>query len=59
MDSNCSANTTVDSGIDSQIQQFLEHYDYDVPNPEHEPLRFAHYVKCWKYYIMRKQNEQL
>jgi len=41
--------------IEEEIQAFLEHYDYDVPSPEHEPIRFAHYVKAWRYYVNRKR----
>ena len=35
--------------VEEEIQAFLEHYDYDVPNPEHEPRRFAYYVKLFNY----------
>ena len=42
--------------IEEEIQAFLEHYDYDVPNPEHEPKRFAYYVKMWRYYISKRNG---
>lgn len=32
------------------FEEFLAHYNNDVPSPEHEPLRFATYVRNWKYY---------
>lgn len=38
-------------------QELLEHYNKLVeqygdtlPNPEHEPIQFAHIVKLYKYY---------
>jgi hypothetical protein len=38
---------------DDQIEKaFDEMRDMfgELPNPEHEPRRFAWYVKLWKYY---------
>ena len=34
-------------------EEFLAHYDDQVPNPEQEPIRFAAYVRNWKYYKER------
>ena len=37
-------------------EEILYHYNRmveiygDLPNPEHEPIRFAYYVKLYKYY---------
>lgn len=27
-----------------------------LPSPEHEPIRFAHYVKLYKFYIERNSQ---
>lgn len=42
--------------VDEKIQSFLHHFNYDVPNPEHEPIRFAYYLKLWKYYVYDRQS---
>ncbi len=37
-------------------QEILYHYERmkkiypDLPDPEHEPIRFAYYVKLYRYY---------
>jgi hypothetical protein len=42
--------------IEEQIEDFIQHYGEDnIPHPVHEPIRFAHYVKVWKY--IRERNE--
>jgi hypothetical protein len=42
---------TRDDEVDKEIKEFLEYYEgYDIPNPEHEPIRFAHWVRVFKYY---------
>lgn len=43
--------------VDDEIKEFLEYYEgYDLPHPEHEPRRFAYYVKLFRYW-KSKQNE--
>lgn len=32
------------------LEDLLEFYDNDLPNPDQEPIRFAHYIKLYKYY---------
>jgi hypothetical protein len=41
---------------DEEIQAFLEHYNHDIPDPIHEPLRFGMFVKMWRYYNDTQQN---
>ena len=35
---------------DDEIRAFLEHYNHDIPDPIHEPIRFGMFVKMWRYY---------
>ena len=42
--------------IDEEIQAFLKHYSYNVPDPIHEPKRFGMFVKMWRYYNDTQQN---
>lgn len=42
-----------DEEIQKMYEEMCEYYGDDMPNPEQEPLRFAHYVKLWKYYKQR------
>ena len=39
-----------------KYNDMLEHFG-TLPNPEHEPRQFAHYVKLYNYYNERKQND--
>ena len=40
-----------------EIQEFLKYYEgYDLPSPEHEPIQFAHWVKCFRYYKSDKEQ---
>lgn len=32
------------------MEEFFGH----LPHPEHEPIRFAHYIKLYKYYLERQ-----
>ena len=42
--------------IEDEIKEFLEYYEgTELPNPEHEPRRFAYYVKMFRYW-KSKQN---
>ena len=44
--------------IDDEIKEFLEYYEgYDLPHPEHEPRRFAFYVKMFRYWKSRNEQE--
>jgi len=43
--------------IDEEIKEFLEYYDgYELPSPEHEPIRFAHWVNVFRYYKSKLSN---
>lgn len=44
--------------LDDEIKNFLEHFDYDVPNPEHEPRRFEYYVRMYRYYKERQRRNE-
>jgi hypothetical protein len=38
---------------EEQIIQFvtdMEEFFGSLPSPEHEPIRFAHYIKLYRYY---------
>jgi hypothetical protein len=34
---------------DKELNEFLEFYNNDVPNPEQEPIRFKYYVKLFQF----------
>ena len=41
-------------------EELIHHYNRmveiwgdDLPSPEHEPVRFVHYVKLYKYYHLQ------
>jgi hypothetical protein len=39
---------------DEEIKEFLEFYQgQQIPSPEHEPIRFAAFVRNFKYYKSR------
>jgi hypothetical protein len=40
--------------VDEEIDAFLEYYGDDVPNPEHEPIRFAYYVRMYRLYFPKE-----
>jgi hypothetical protein len=42
---------------DEEIMAFLEHYNHNIPDPIHEPKRFAMFVKMWRYYNDTQQNK--
>lgn len=37
-------------------EELVEHFGDYLPNPEHEPRRFAHCVKLLKYYKARRDE---
>lgn len=46
-------------------EEVLQHYERlveihgkDLPNPDHEPMRFQHFVKMYKYYNLQNKSEQ-
>lgn len=46
----------MNSTLEKEINEFLEFYaDKPLPNPEHEPIRFAAWVRNFRYY---KQSEK-
>jgi hypothetical protein len=50
---------TRDDEFDKEIKAFFEYYEgYDIPSPEHEPIRFAHWVRIFKYYNSKLSNTQ-
>ena len=36
-------------------EQMVEYFGF-MPSPIHEPIRFAHYVKVYRYYKERKND---
>jgi hypothetical protein len=36
------------------MYEAMEQYFGSLPDPIHEPIRFAHYVKVYQYYMSRK-----
>jgi len=42
-----------DEEVIAMYDAMLEHFG-SLPDPVHEPIRFAHYVKVYKYYMERK-----
>ena len=49
--------TSEDEVLLRTYQRFLDHFNNDVPSMEHEPIRFAYYVKMFQYYEERKNVE--
>ena len=41
--------------LDKMLDDMYAHYG-ELPSPEHEPKRFAYYVKMFKYYLRRNTN---
>jgi hypothetical protein len=37
-------------------EEMLEWFG-ELPNPDHDPIQFAHCVKLFKYYKERKEND--
>jgi hypothetical protein len=40
------------------LDEMREMFSTPLPNPEHEPVRFAYYVKLYKYYKARENEGQ-
>jgi hypothetical protein len=40
----------------TEMEEFLEYFGDDVPHPEHEPRRFAYYVKLFRYHKKLKNE---
>lgn len=38
-----------DEEVIKMYESMLEYFG-ELPDPEHEPIRFAHYVKVYRYY---------
>lgn len=38
-------------------EDMKEYFKKDMPNPEQEPIRFAYYMKLYKFYKERETNE--
>ena len=43
-----------DDEIIAFYEEMVDHFGKDLPNPEHEPRRFAYYVKLLRYYKERR-----
>lgn len=44
--------------MNNEIEEFLEYYkDKQLPNPEHEPIRFAAWVRNFRYYKQQMNGE--
>lgn len=39
-----------DEEVLAHYEKMVEIYGDSLPHPEHEPKRFAHYVKMYRYY---------
>lgn len=46
-----------DDEAEKIYQEIKEYFGKDCPNPEQEPIRFAHYVKLYHFYKTRNVNE--
>ena len=46
-----------DEEILLKYNELCEYYGNDLPNPEQEPIRFAHYVKLFNFYKQRSSVE--
>ena len=42
-----------DDEVMKMYEEMLEYFG-QLPHPEHEPIRFAYYVKLFRYYKERK-----
>ena len=42
-----------DQEVIDMYEAMLKHFG-SLPDPIHEPIRFAHYVKVYQYYMSRK-----
>lgn len=40
----------MENKLEDLIAEFIKFYDGKIPNPEHNPVEFAYYVKLFKYY---------
>lgn len=48
---------TRDDETDKEIKEFLEYYKgYELPNPEHEPIQFAAWVRNFRYHKSRTDS---
>ena len=41
---------------DEEINDFLKHYNHNIPDPIHEPIRFAMFVRMWRYHNGNKEK---
>lgn len=40
--------------IENMIEEMQKMFGDDLPNPIQEPIRFAYYIKLYKFYTERK-----
>ena len=48
-----------DEEILKAYEEMVKEWGDSLPNPEHEPRRFAFYVKMWKYYHQRREDKNV
>ena len=41
---------------EKEIKEFIDYFGDALPNPEHYPMCFMHYVKLWKFYKERDKK---
>jgi hypothetical protein len=40
--------------FEQHVEKILEMFP-NIPNPEHEPIKFAYYLRLYKYIITKKE----
>jgi len=40
--------------LETFTKELIEHYGDNLPNPDHEPLRFAYYIKLFMHVKVRR-----
>lgn len=45
-----------DQEVLEHYERMKEYFDGELPDPDHEPRRFAYYVKLYRYYYERKNG---
>ena len=44
-----------DEEVLAKYKELEDYYGGNLPDPEHEPIRFAYYVKLFKYYKPKEE----
>ena len=45
-----------DEQVVAVYEKLKQHFGDKLPDPEHQPIQFAYFVKIYKYYYENKQN---